>query len=222
MQAEYLSVDPYMRVYMTRYEPGVTMIGVQVARIIDSRNAKYPIGAVMVGSYGWQTHTIINPEDKIPGRMSYVLPELGDLPLSLGLGYLGRPGNSAYFGLLELCQPKSGETVVVTGAAGAVGSLVGQIAKLNGCRVIGFAGTDEKCDWLENELGFDKAINYRKGDSMTALREAAPKGVDCYFDNVGGELSSVVISHMNVKGRIAVCGSISSYNYAEEQQPQGE
>lgn len=122
------------------------------------------------------------------------------------------PGNSAYFGFLEICTPKEGETVVVTGAAGAVGSLVGQIAKLKGCRVVGFTGSDEKCKWLEDELGFDKAINYKSGDVTKELKEAAPKGVDCYFDNVGGELSSTIIQQMNVFGRISVCGAISGYN----------
>ena len=212
VQAEYLSVDPYMRAYMVRYKPGVTMIGGQVARIIESKNPKFPVGAFMVGSYGWRSHTIVNPSTQEKGDMSYLLPPLGKIPVSLGVGALGMPGNTAYFGFLELCQPKAGETVVVTGAAGAVGSMVGQIAKIKGCRVIGFAGSDDKCEWLEKELGFDKAINYKKGDMRQALKEAAPKGVDCYFDNVGGELSSIIINEMNVFGRISVCGSISSYN----------
>lgn len=122
------------------------------------------------------------------------------------------PGNTAYFGFLEICKPKEGETVVVTAAAGAVGCLVGQIAKIKGCHVIGFAGTDEKCKLLESEFGFDKAINYKVGDMTEELKKAAPKGVDCYFDNVGGELSSIIIEKMNFFGRISVCGSISGYN----------
>lgn len=222
VQAEYLSVDPYMRAYMGRYKPGVTMIGGQVAKIVESRNAKYPVGAFMVGNYGWRSHTIVNPTVSDPAQMSYMLPALGQLPVSLGCGTLGMTGNTAYFGLLDLCQPKAGETVVVTGAAGAVGSIVGQIAKLKGCRVIGFAGADDKCQWLEKELGFDKAINYKSGDLRTALREAAPKGVDCYFDNVGGELSSMIMNQMNVFGRVAVCGSISSYNLEVDELPKGE
>lgn len=129
------------------------------------------------------------------------------------------PGNTAYFGFLELCQPKAGETVVVTGAAGAVGSIVGQIAKIKGCRVVGFAGSDEKCKWLEDELGFDKAINYKTGDMAKALKEAAPKGVDCYFDNVGGELSYTILAQMNLYGRISVCGAISGYNDQEVNVP---
>ena len=142
----------------------------------------------------------------------YILPDCDGHPTSLGLGVLGMPGNTAYFGLLELCQPKAGETVVVTGAAGAVGSLVGQIAKIKGCKVIGFAGSDDKCRWLENEYGFDKAINYKSSNLYKQFKEATPDGVDCYFDNVGGEVSSMIFSRMNDYGRIAVCGAISSYN----------
>lgn len=195
------------------------MIGGQVAKILESKNAKYPTGAFIVGSFGWRSHTIVNPDVPEMSNPTFLLPPIGDLPVSLGVGCLGMPGNTAYFGLLELCHPKTGETVVVTGAAGAVGSLVGQIAKLKGCRVIGFAGSDDKCVWLEKELGFDKAINYKKGDMRAALREAAPMGVDCYFDNVGGELSSVIINQMNLYGRIAVCGSISSYNLDAKDMP---
>lgn len=122
------------------------------------------------------------------------------------------PGNTSYFGLLELCQPKAGETVIITGAAGAVGSLVGQIAKIKGCKVVGLAGSDDKCRWLETEYGFDKAINYKSSNLYKQLKEATPEGIDCFFDNVGGEVSSMVFSRMNDYGRIAVCGAISSYN----------
>lgn len=196
------------------------MIGGQVAKIIESKHAKYPVGSYVVGSFGWRTHTVYNPDVKTDSP-SYLLPELGNLPVSLGVGILGMPGNTAYFGFLELCQPKAGETVVVTGAAGAVGSVVGQIAKAKGCYVIGFAGSDDKCDWIKNELGFDVAINYKKGDMKAALKAAAPKGVDCYFDNVGGELSSIIINQMNLFGRISVCGSISSYNLDYKDFPRG-
>jgi prostaglandin reductase 1 len=122
------------------------------------------------------------------------------------------PGNTAYFGFQEICEPKPKETVVVTGAAGAVGTLVGQIGKIRDCRVIGFAGSDEKCKWLEEDMGFDKAINYKSQNLYQQLKKAAPNGVDCYFDNVGGEISSMIFSQMNTNGRIAVCGAISSYN----------
>ena len=162
-------------------------------------------------------------------------PDLpGGLSKSLLIGSCGMPGNTAYFGLLEICKPKAGETVVVSGAAGAVGSLVGQIAKIKGCNVVGFAGSDDKCSWLKS-IGFDHAFNYKKTDVTESLAKAAPKGVDCYFDNVrdgkygkysdldyqplltmspkvGGEMSVAVLNAMNTRGRAAICGAISHYN----------
>jgi prostaglandin reductase 1 len=140
-----------------------------------------------------------------------VLPDFGKLSRSLGVGALGMPGNTAYFGLLKICDPKPNETVVVSGAAGAVGSMVGQIAKIKGCKVVGIAGSDDKCAWLK-ELGFDEMINYKTENVKEALKKAAPNGVDCYFDNVGGEISSIVTEQMNLFGRISVCGTISNYN----------
>ncbi|XP_026473340.1 prostaglandin reductase 1-like [Ctenocephalides felis] len=202
-----------MRAYMIRYPVGVTMIGAQVAKILVSRNPKFPVGRFVCGDFGWTTHTIMG-QNKKEGMMTepYLLPELGGISPSLCLGALGMPGNTAYFGFLEICQPKEGETVVVTGAAGAVGNHVGQLAKIKGCKVIGFAGSDEKCNWLKNDLGFDHALNYKTVDAAKALKEAAPNGVDCYFDNVGGELSSIIMNQMNLYGRISVCGAISAYN----------
>ena len=176
---------------------------------------EYPVGSIIYGLFGWRSHTKVNPNDFAKHNL-YILPDFSGLPYSLGIGCLSMPGNTAYFGLLEICQPKEGETLVVTAAAGSVGSLVGQIAKIKGCRVIGFAGSDEKCKWLEEELRFDKAINYKKDDVEKALRVATPNGVDCYFDNVGGELSLIVYSQMNMYGRIATCGSVSEYNSLNE------
>jgi len=196
------------------------MIGSQVAKIIESKSADFPVGKHVVGNFGWRTHTISDstrnpvPRDIPP----YIYPDTGDLPLSLSLGILGMPGNTAYFGFLDICKPKPGEVVVITGAGGAVGSHVGQIAKIKGCSVIGLAGSDEKCQWLKS-LGFDHAINYKTQNIRKALAEAAPQGVDCYFDNVGGEISSVIIQHMKEHGRISVCGSISSYNNARGDLP---
>ncbi|XP_049873137.1 prostaglandin reductase 1-like [Pectinophora gossypiella] len=214
-EAAYLSVDPYQRMKIGNAFP-CDMIGGQVARITESKNKDYPAGSWIMGHLGWRTHTIVNPEEDAKRCAQkpflYRLPDFGDLPVSLGLGVCGRVGNSAYFGFTQICQPKPGETVVVSGAAGAVGSHVGQIAKILGCKVIGFAGTDDKCEWLVKELGFNYAGNYKTVDIAQFLKESAPEGVDCYFDNVGGELSSVVISQMNQYGRIAVCGAISSYN----------
>lgn len=211
IEAISLSVDPYMRPYMSRYPVGSQMIGGQVAKVIDTKNAKFPKGSTVFAQVGWRTHTIVKPEN-FKAHELYVLPDFGGLPTSLALGILGMPGNTAYFGFLEICDPKPGDVVVVTGAAGAVGSIVGQIAKIKGAKVIGFAGSDDKCKWLEDELGFDKAINYKNGNNAKALKEAAPNGVDCYFDNVGGELSAIIISQMRQFGRISVCGAISGYN----------
>lgn len=169
----------------------------------------YTKDAIIYATLGWRTHTIFNPNTKDD---TYILPSFGKLPLSLALGNVGFTGNTAYFGFLNICKPKKGEVVVVSSAAGAVGSVVGQIAKIKGCTVIGIAGDDNKCDWLTKELGFDHAINYKNESVNEVLKKYAPNGVDCYFDNVGGELSSTVISQMRDFGRISVCGSISSYN----------
>ncbi|XP_065089074.1 prostaglandin reductase 1-like [Ochlerotatus camptorhynchus] len=210
-QAEYLSVDPYMRPYMSRFPEGSLMIGGQIAKVVESKNVAYPVGAKIFGQFGWRTHTVYNPKKAENEQKPYVLPDLGSLPSSLGLGVLGMPGNTAYFGLLELCTPKEGETVVVSGAAGAVGSIVGQIAKLKGCRVIGIAGSDDKCQWLK-KLDFDHAINYKTENVLEELKKAAPKGIDCYFDNVGGSITESVMRLMNLYGRISVCGTISNYS----------
>ncbi|XP_058831166.1 prostaglandin reductase 1-like [Topomyia yanbarensis] len=208
-EAVFLSVDPYMRPYMLQYPVGSVMIGGQIAKVLESKHPKYPVGSFVCGNFGWRTHTVCNPDE---GELKpYVLPDFGKEPLSLGLGVLGMPGNTAYFGFLEICKPVVGETVVVSGAAGAVGSLVGQIAKIKGCQVIGIAGTDEKCEWLKS-IGFDHTINYKTADIGEELKKAAPKGVDCYFDNVGGKITEIVCGQMNVFGRISVCGTISNYN----------
>ncbi|XP_073956354.1 prostaglandin reductase 1-like isoform X2 [Choristoneura fumiferana] len=141
------------------------------------------------------------------------------IPYDMIGGQIAR--NTAYFGLTDICKPSPGETVVVSGAAGAVGSHVGQIAKILGCRVIGFAGTDDKCQWLLNEVGYDHAANYKTVNIAEYLKQQAPSGIDCYFDNVGGELSSIIISQMNEFGRVAVCGAISGYNETDPEKRKG-
>lgn len=213
-KAEFLSVDPYMRPYMMNYKIPCLMIGGQMATIVESKNSQFPKDSVIFGQFGWRDHTVLNPTEvqKKAFRDCYIFPKFNNLPISLGLGTLGMPGNTVYFGFLELLNPKRGEVVVVSGAAGAVGTLVGQTAKMRGCKVIGFAGSDEKCKWLENEVGFDKAINYKSKNVYKQLKDSVVNGIDCYFDNVGGELSSMVLSQMNDYGRISVCGAISSYN----------
>lgn len=213
VKAEWISVDPYLRAYNARHPVPYDQFSYQVGLVEDSKDPRFPVGTRVVSHKGWCDYCIINAnEPTSPAAIVYKLPDLKGLSNSLGVGAVGLPGATAYFGFLEICKPKAGETVVVTGAAGAVGSLVGQIAKIKGCRVIGFAGSDDKVNWLEKELGFDRAFNYKTVDVFKVLKEAAPKGIDCYFDNVGGEISSIIINQMNDFGRVSVCGSISSYN----------
>lgn len=183
-------------------------------RVLESKNSEFPEGSTIFGQFGWRTHKVLNPTElqKKTFQDCYILPNCPGHPASLGLGLLGMPGNTAYFGFLGLCEPRAGETVVITGAAGAVGTLVGQLGKMKGCRIVGFAGSDDKCKWLESEYGFDKAINYKSANLHKQLKEAAPNGIDCFFDNVGGEVSSMILNRMNDYGRISVCGAISSYN----------
>ncbi|CAG0921183.1 unnamed protein product, partial [Notodromas monacha] len=216
------SVDPYLRVHGEVVgDSGIdgkkVMHGTQVVKVVLTRNGKFPLGSRFVTNFGWRSHVLIDP-DQLPGTYGGVqpYPDLGNLPESLAVGACGMPGNTAYFGFLRLCQPKAGETVVVNAAAGAVGSLVGQIAKIQGCNVIGYAGADDKVKWLKEELGFDHAFNYKTTDLATSLKQAAPKGIDCYFDNVGGNFSAVVMSQMNKYGRIALCGCISAYNTIDD------
>jgi len=213
----FLSVDPYMRPYTARMTPPFTMIGSSVAEVEESTHPDHPVGSTIVIMAGWIERGVLSPDSMgkdSPGKVLggvHQAPNLGSLSKSLLLGACGMPGNTAYFGLLEICDPKPGETVVVSGAAGAVGSLVGQIAKIKGCNVIGFAGSDEKCTWLKS-IGFDYAFNYKKSDVTESLTKAAPKGVDCYFDNVGGDMSTAVLNKMNTRGRASICGAISHYN----------
>lgn len=212
IKTQWISVDPYMLPYTKSMTPPLTMIGSSVALVEDSRNSKYPKGSSVISYAGWVERAVVNPESKMRTMpMCVPAPPLPPaINPSLLLGACGMPGNTAYFGFLEICQPKAGETVVVSGAAGAVGSLVGQIAKIKGCTVIGYAGTDDKVEWLK-ELGFDHAFNYKKVSVKESLSQAAPNGVDCYFDNVGGEMSISVMEAMNKFGRVSVCGAISQY-----------
>jgi len=218
------SVDPYMRPYSTKLSPPVDMIGQQLARVVETKNGSYPLGSRYLCDFGWRNLYVVNP-DKVDvanfdGKPPIIpAPDCQGLPESLLLGALGMPGATAYFGLMNVLEIKAGDTVLVSGAAGAVGSVVGQIAKIKGCKVIGYAGSDEKVAWLK-ELGFDYAFNYKTCDLNATLKEAAPKGIDRYFDNVGGKFSSTVVSgHMSMGGRIACCGAISAYNATS--MPQG-
>jgi NADPH:quinone reductase len=211
----FLSVDPYMRGRMNEgasYAPGLelgeVMVGGVVGEVIESRAPGFKPGDIAQTQTGWQEFAASDIADA-----RRVDPTLA--PISTSLGVLGMPGITAWVGLLDISQPREGETVVVSGAAGAVGSLVGQIARIKGCRAIGITGTDAKVSYLTDELSFDGAINYRTQDVSAALSESCPDGIDVYFDNVGGEISDSVLQQMNEGGRISVCGQISQYNLAD-------
>ncbi|GGN99916.1 NADP-dependent oxidoreductase [Saccharibacillus kuerlensis] len=208
----YLSVDPYMRgrmndskSYAKPYEIGGTFGGGAVGRVTESRHASYKEGDTVQGGWGWQTHPVVNGDQVVK-----VDPDLA--PIQTSIGVLGMPGLTAYFGLLDIGQPKEGETVVVSGAGGAVGMVVGQIAKIKGARVIGISGSEEKNRYLSEELGFDAVINYKTDSLPEALEKACPDGVDVYFDNVGGEISDAVFQLLNSNARVPICGQISQYN----------
>ena len=209
----FLSVDPYMRgrispvcLYAESVPIGKLMIGGTVGKVLQSTDPQFKVGDFVAGYWGWQEYTVSDGTS-----LQKLDPSLA--PVSTALGVLGMPGMTAYFGFLDICQPKPGETVFISGAAGAVGSLVGQIAKIKGCRAVGSAGTDEKVSWIVDDLGFDSAFNYRTTtDYVAKLKELCPKGIDCYFDNVGGNLTDAVLSVLNDRARISVCGQISDYN----------
>jgi hypothetical protein len=212
----YLSLDPYMRPPMSAaasYAPpvgiGEVMIGAAVAFVLESRDPKFHVGDVVSGMLGWQEYAVAAGRD-----LSVLDP--GAAPISTALGVLGMPGLTAYFGLLDICGPRRGETVVVSGAAGGVGMLVGQIARIKQCRVVGVAGSDAKIAWLLDELGFDAAVNYKTtADLDGSLGKLCPDGIDIYFDNVGGATTDAVVRRINTGARISVCGQISQYNLEE-------
>jgi NADPH-dependent curcumin reductase CurA len=207
----YLSVDPAMRgwiadksTYWPRIEVGDTMRAFAMGEVIESRDSGYAAGEQVMGIFGWQDYAAVHPS-----RVMRKVREL-DLPLSLSLGVLGLNGLTAYFGLLEVCRPSAGETLVVSTAAGAVGSAVGQIARIKGCRVVGIAGGREKVRRCVEEFGFHAAIDYKsQGDLDAALRGACPDGIDMYFDNTSGAALDTVLRHINVHARIAICGTAS-------------
>ena len=212
VRASYMSVDPYMRgrisgrkSYAASVQIGQTIVGGAVGKVIASNAPSVAVGDHVTGNLGWQEYAIASGAE-----LRRVDPAVA--PLSAYLGVLGMPGLTAYHGLLKVAGVSPGETVCVSGAAGAVGSAVGQIARLNGCRAVGIAGGPEKCAWISGELEFDAAIDYKAQDVSNALRVAAPDGVDAYFDNVGGPVTDAVFPHLNVNSRVAICGQISQYN----------
>ena len=209
----YLSLDPYMRGRMSDAESyarplaiGEVMTGGAVASVVESRDPELQAGDTVEGMLGWQEYAVAQGRE-----LRKIDPS--QAPISTALGVLGMPGLTAFFGLLDIGDPQPGETVVVSGAAGAVGMVAGQIAKINGCRVVGVAGSDAKTSWLLDELGFDAALNYKTAaDCYGKLKELCPDGVDIYFDNVGGTITDAVMRLLNVKARISVCGQLSQYN----------
>jgi NADPH-dependent curcumin reductase CurA len=212
----YLSLDPTQRGWLAHdtYMPAVPIGDVvrsgAVGRVEASRHPDFAVGELVQGLLGWQDYARLSGTG--PGAPTKVVP---GIPIPLAMSALGLTGITAYFGLLDVGRPKEGETVVVSGAAGATGSIAGQIARIKGCRVIGIAGGKEKCDWLRTEAKFDAAIDYKADNVSAKLRELCPKGIDVYFDNVGGELLDIALARLGMRGRIVLCGAIASYNDAD-------
>jgi NADPH-dependent curcumin reductase CurA len=211
----WLSLDPYMRgrmsqqkSYVKGVEPGDVMTGETAGEVVESKDPKLKPGDKVTAPAGWQLFW--------SGKADLLTKvDASKVPLSYFLGCLGMPGRTAWFGMKDICAPKPGETVVVSAASGAVGSVVGQLAKAWGCRAVGIAGGKAKCDYVVQDLGFDACIDYKAGNLLDNLRAACPKGVDAHFENVGGEILDTVLRLMNLRGRITVCGLISDYNARE-------
>ncbi|MBC7582681.1 MAG: NADP-dependent oxidoreductase, partial [Tardiphaga sp.] len=212
LRVRYISLDAANRAWMhgatyrAAVETNTVMAGGGIAEVIASKSPALKPGDIVFGDTGWQDYAAV------PAKQLSKMPKLE--PMTHLLSIYGIAGLTAYFGLLDVGRPKAGETVVVSAAAGSVGSIVGQIAKLKGCRVVGIAGGKAKCDWLTGELGFDAAVDYKNGAVFKALKAAAPGGIDVYFDNVGGDILEACIAQMNLRGRIACCGAISQYDGA--------
>ena len=212
-----LSLDPAMRGWMNEGKSYIPPVGINevmraggVGEVIESNNATFPVGTIVNAGLGVQEYCLINAADM--KRAGVFAIDTSVAPAQKWLNALGMPGMTAYFGLLDVGLPKAGETVVVSGAAGAVGQTVGQVAKLKGCRVVGIAGGPEKCAWVVKEMGFDACIDYKSGSVRDGLKEHCPKGVDVYFDNVGGDILDTVLTRINRGARIVICGAISQYN----------
>src|SRR6266567_3992462 len=210
LRVRYISLDAANRAWMhgatyrAAVEANTIMAGGGIAEVVSSKASGLAPGDIVFADTGWQDYAAL------PAKHLTKLPKIE--PLTYLLSVYGIAGLTAYFGLLDVGKPKAGETVVVSAAAGSVGSIVGQIAKIKGCRVVGIAGGKDKCNWLTSELGFDAAVDYKDGATFKALRAAAPKGIDVYFDNVGGDILEACIAQMDNRGRIACCGAISQYD----------
>lgn len=214
----YLSLDPYMRgrmsdrvSYAAPVDLGSVMVGGTVSQVMQSNHPQFSVGDFVLGYDGWQAYGVSKGETlrKLDPKQA---------PISYALGITGMPGMTAYFALLDVGQPQAGETVVISAASGAVGSVAGQIAKIKGCRTVGVAGSDEKCDYVVKELGFDECINRKTQELGSALKTACPDGIDVYFDNTAGPILEAVLQHINLGARIPLVGLISQYN-AENSPP---
>ncbi len=215
-----LSLDPAMRGWMNEGKSYIAPVGIDavmraggVGAIVASKNDKFAVGDRVSGSLGLQEYARFDQTELAKSALTKIDLRLGSL--TQWLNVLGMPGMTGYFGLIDVGQPKPGETVVVSGAAGAVGQTVGQLAKIKGCRVVGIAGGPAKCRWVVDELGFDACIDYKSDVLKDGLKASCPNGVDIYFDNVGGEILDVVLTRINRKARIIICGAISQYNNTE-------
>jgi NADPH-dependent curcumin reductase CurA len=210
VRAKLLSLDPASRAWMhgptyrPMLNPGDVMAGWGLGEVVESKAAGFAPGDVVTGEYGWQQFAAVRPRDLTRHDKAHKPEHI--------LGVLGITGLTAYFGMLDVARPRPGETVLVSGAAGAVGTIAGQIAKLNGCRVVGTTGGADKGKWLVEELGFDATVDYKTGNLHRELKLACPNGIDVYFDNTGGEVLSAALSRMNLFGRVACCGAISNYD----------
>jgi len=213
----YLSIDPAIRgwmsdakSYLPPIEIGEPIRSGTLSQIIESNAEGWPVGQIVQALAAWESYSVVSSR-MLHGKVKTI----DGIPLSTMLSVLGGTGLTAYFGLLEVGRPKEGETVLVSAAAGGVGSIVGQIAKLRGCRAIGLTGSDEKCAWLTDELGYDAAINYKTSNLRLALEEACPEGINVFFDSVGGAILNTVLTRLNYHGRVVVCGAISQINEPE-------
>ncbi|MBA3856116.1 MAG: NADP-dependent oxidoreductase [Cyanobacteria bacterium PR.3.49] len=218
----YLSLDPTNRIWMSdmeQYLPpvqiGEVMRGLGIGKVMRSKNSKFKEGAYVSGVLGWQEYVVSDGRGAWPLT---VLPKLPGLSLEIMAGAAGMTGLTAFFGFFEIGKPKEGETMVVSAAAGAVGSIVGQLGKISGMRVVGIAGGEEKCNWLKNELKFDAAVDYKNPDWKKQLEDATPDGVDINFENVGGEIMEAVYKRMNLHSRFVLCGLISGYNDTDDKK----
>lgn len=217
VKTQSLSLDPAMRGWMNEGKSYIPPVGIGevmraggVGQVVASNNAAFAVGDTVYAELGVQEYRLINEQDVRRSGLTKIDLRLGSA--AQWLNVYGMPGMTGYFGLLDVGSPKAGETVVVSGAAGAVGQTVGQLAKIKGCRAVGIAGGAAKCEWVVRELGFDACIDYKAGDVKAGLKQHAPNGVDVYFDNVGGDILDAVLTRINRGARIVICGAISQYN----------